>query len=77
MHHLCHDFFVRIMPNNERNRTFLANLVTFDQNSISKMVQNINQSIGDNIKKIRTLKGLDAKTIADHLGIYRPVLMPE
>jgi transcriptional regulator with XRE-family HTH domain len=33
------------------------------------MTQNINQSIADNIRKIRTLKGLDAKTIADHLGI--------
>lgn len=29
----------------------------------------MNQSIADNIRKIRTLKGLDAKTIADHLGI--------
>jgi transcriptional regulator with XRE-family HTH domain len=33
------------------------------------MAQNINQSIADNIRKIRTLKGLDAKTIAEHLGI--------
>lgn len=33
------------------------------------MFQNVNQSIADNIRKIRTLKGLDAKTIADHLGI--------
>jgi transcriptional regulator with XRE-family HTH domain len=33
------------------------------------MNQNINQSIADNIRKMRTLKGLDAKTIADHLGI--------
>jgi transcriptional regulator with XRE-family HTH domain len=29
----------------------------------------MNQSIADNIRKIRTLKGLEAKTIADHLSI--------
>jgi transcriptional regulator with XRE-family HTH domain len=33
------------------------------------MAQHMNHSIADNIRKIRTLKGLDAKTIADHLGI--------
>jgi transcriptional regulator with XRE-family HTH domain len=33
------------------------------------MAHHMNQSIADNIRKIRTLKGLDAKTIADHLGI--------
>jgi transcriptional regulator with XRE-family HTH domain len=33
------------------------------------MAHHVNQSIADNIRKIRTLKGLDAKTIAEHLGI--------
>lgn len=33
------------------------------------MGQNVNNSIAENIRKIRTLKGLDAKTLADHLGI--------